>query len=98
MKLLLLLLCGVLDVLKHSRGDSLSRLFSAVYIILNVPQDRKEHIFDFFNFRFMFVCLLCVHKLYILSCLCPVLRAVFREAVVISISWFRAVIPFTAVS
>ena len=46
--------------LKHGGGYSFPRLFSFFHILLNVPQDSKEHALDFLNLRFMLPHLLCV--------------------------------------
>ena len=63
------LVTGAVDVqilnrlLEHSGGHSFPRLFSVINVFLNVPQDSKEHIFDFLNLRLMFPHLLGVQKL-----------------------------------
>ena len=62
-RVLFLLRHSVPHGLEHSGGHSFSRLFPVVNVFLNVPQDSKEHIFDFLYLRFMFPHLLSVQKL-----------------------------------
>ena len=88
--------------LEHGSGSGISRLFPILYIVLYVPQNGKEQVFYLLYLRFILAQLLSVQKLQVLPCFRPVFRLIFikseGEAVAISINWFRAIIPFAAVS
>lgn len=78
-RLLLVVFHGFLHSLEHGSGNGFSRLFAAVHLFLNVPQDGKEHILDFFNLCFMVTHFLGVQELQVLSCFCPVFRVFFHQ-------------------